>query len=47
MNFGLFLSQSLFKDIIIENYLWPFYEYRLQLSRDGEVVPYIPQTRKN
>jgi hypothetical protein len=46
MYFELLVSQSLFENIMIEESRWAHYEYRPELSRDGEILSYSKEAQK-
>ena len=46
MYFELLVSQSLFEKIMIEESRWANYEYRPELSRDGEILSYSKEAQK-
>jgi hypothetical protein len=45
ITFKLFISQSVSESIVIWNHLWPFYEYRPELYKDGEIMPYSKEAQ--
>lgn len=46
MYFELLVNQSLFEKITIEASRWAHYEYRPELSRDGEILSYSKEAKK-
>lgn len=40
IHFELFLTQNTSEDIVVPTSAWPYREYRPELIRDGDVVPY-------
>lgn len=47
MHFELFITQNSIEDLVIWNYLWPYREYRPELIRDGDPVPYTKYAEEN
>jgi hypothetical protein len=43
----LFITQNSSETITLGNLMWPYYEYRPELMRDGETVPYSPAATAN
>ena len=46
IDFQLLITQTSLEKIVIENYLNPYYEYRSELIRDGDVVPYTQRAKE-
>ena len=46
INFQLFISQSLSEELVLTNQMWPYLEYRPELNRDGDVVPYSKKSQE-
>ena len=46
MYFEILVSQSLFEKIMIERSRWAHYEYRPELSRNGEILSYSKEAQK-
>jgi hypothetical protein len=46
MYFQLLVSQSVFDDLTVESTRWSHYEYRPELSRDGEVIAYRKEAQE-
>jgi len=40
VHFELFLTQHALEDIVLQTSAWPYWEYRPDLKRDGDVIPY-------
>ncbi len=47
ISFQLFVTQSLSENISITNFLWPFHEYRPELYKDGDLLPFSKEAQKN
>jgi hypothetical protein len=46
IHFEVFVCQTSSEDIGLSNFLSPYYEYRPELTRDGDVVPYTKQSQE-
>lgn len=46
MHFQLFITQNSGETLVIENSGGPYYEYRPELSRDGDIVPYTKKVQE-
>lgn len=46
VHFELFLTQHALEDIVLQTSAWPYREYRPELIRDGDVVPYTKRAQE-
>lgn len=46
ISFQLFVTQSLSESLFIENWLSPYYEYRPELYKDGDILPFSKTAQK-
>jgi hypothetical protein len=46
IRFQLFITQNSSQDVILANYLNPYYEYRPELMRDGYILPYTKKAEE-
>jgi hypothetical protein len=46
MQFELFITQNSSENLVIWRHGWPYYEYRPELIRDGEIVAYTKEAQE-
>src|SRR5882724_12557174 len=46
VHFELFLTQHALEDIMLQTSAWPYWEYRPELIRDGDVAPYTKRAQE-
>jgi hypothetical protein len=46
ISFQVFITQSLSENIVIWNHVWPYYEFRPELYKDGDILPYSKEAQE-
>jgi hypothetical protein len=46
ISFQLLISQSLSETVVVWNHLWPYYEFRPELYKDGDILPYSKKAQE-